>query len=45
MTLIERSIRQPVTVAVVVLLIVIFGIIGFLLDRMMGFVEMRLRSI
>jgi HAE1 family hydrophobic/amphiphilic exporter-1 len=30
MTLIERSIRQPVTVSVVVLLVVIFGVIGFL---------------
>src|SRR5829696_7334676 len=30
MTLIERSIRQPVTVTVVVLLVVIFGVIGFL---------------
>lgn len=30
MTLIERSIRQPVTVTVVVLLVVLFGIIGFL---------------
>src|SRR5687768_1717915 len=29
MSLVERSIRQPVTVAVVVLLIVIFGMIGF----------------
>src|SRR5918999_173434 len=29
MSIIERSIRKPVTVAVVVLLVVIFGIIGF----------------
>ena len=30
MNIVERSIRQPVTVTVVVLLIVLFGVIGFL---------------
>ena len=30
MSIIERSIRQPVTVTVVVLLVVLFGVIGFL---------------
>ena len=30
MSLIERSIRQPVTVAVVVMLVVIFGVLGLL---------------